>query len=777
MTNFKIKDDIFFSLEKSEGTMDFPRKFYAKKISGNEIKIRTLGSNEALLVDVWQLDNFTIDGVAYTDVHEAIVALQAVVWNEIIPAPPIDYTPLLEEIIAEIKNDDAYQLFEDTEGNVLFGKIDDDGVMKYYKPDGTEYTGNVKPYSRALIQTANDYCADGVPYTLIQLRDEDTKEVVATIWRNDNNLTESVTAPANATKGVCVVEDLTGKSCATPTYSNICNTADIVGPLSTKLDEIKGVLNTNSQAEQALLTSIDTKLDDLALIKSELVTANTKLTDIKTDTATINTNLTTVIARLDTQIVKLEDLKTLVTDTNVKLDTANATLLTISTDIATIKTDIATIKTDIADIKTGVQSIDTKLSTVITSLSSIETKLDDVVTGLETINTTLQTEFDQTQAKLDEIKAAIELKGSDCTNKVFTSDCDKQEYLDALTAIKDAINASATDYTVVLNSIDTKLNDLSLIKTELVTANTTLSGIKTDTTDINTNLLDVIANLDSQITLLTDIKAEAVAGNVKLEDIKALLVTIDANILTIKNDLGLIKTDISAIKASSASIDAKLTSVVDSLTVIQTKLDTIHNDLVTINSTLQTEFDQTQVKLDELKTALEFAQDTFQLKDCDGKPIGVEENILKVVQIAKQVSKICNTSDISDPIVEAINAQAEAGKKQDLLTWVAVAGNNFEIPTGKFSTISLLAAKGEFKIENTYNNFVSDLIQSSGLGGGSFIAGVEISADGVGTESGATDLPSSIDTRANAKDMNPFLNSYTITCVREGVLLIEVYKD
>jgi surface protein len=89
MTNFVIKDDLFFTLEKSEGNTDFPRKFFARKVSGTEIKIRTLSSNEALLVDVWHLDNFTIDGVAFTDVHEAVTALQAILWNEaVVPTPP-----------------------------------------------------------------------------------------------------------------------------------------------------------------------------------------------------------------------------------------------------------------------------------------------------------------------------------------------------------------------------------------------------------------------------------------------------------------------------------------------------------------------------------------------------------------------------------------------------------------------------------------------------------------------------------------------------------------
>jgi predicted nucleic acid-binding Zn-ribbon protein len=643
MTNFIIKNDILFSLVKSEGTMDFPRKFFAKKVSGNQIKISTLGSNEVLLVDVWNLEDFTIDGASFTDVHEAIVALQPILWNEDVSIAPIDYSSYFTEIISEIKNDDSYQLFEDTDGNILFGKIDNDGIMKYYKADGSVYTGAVKPYSRDVAISYTDYCANSVPYTLVQFRDIDTKLVVATLWRNDNDLTESATAPSNSTKGVCVVEDLTGKDCATPMYSNVCNVDDIVDPITAKLDEVITALNTNSADEQAILTEISTKLDDLSLIKAELVTANTTLSGIKTDTAGINTNLTTVIARLDTQIVKLDELKVLVADGNAKIDLVNTTLSTISADIATIKTDISAIKADVSAIKTSTASIDTKLSTVVTSLASIETKLDTIHSDLTTINTTLQTEFDQTQAKLDDIKGAIELKGSDCANKVFTNICNFQE-------LADAINAGGKDYTAVLDSIDGKLDDVALIKAELVTVNSNLLDIEANTAESNVKLDSVIAELDAQTVILTDIKAEAVAGNVKLDEIKTVLNTVSTDIATIKADVAIIKADISAIKTGVQSIDTKLTSVVTSLANVETKLDSVVTELQTINTTLQTEFDQTQAKLDELITAVQFANDTYQAVDCDGNIVGDPHDIKKVVVINKQTVKICNIQELADAI-------------------------------------------------------------------------------------------------------------------------------
>jgi hypothetical protein len=198
MTNISIKNDSTFTIAKSEGSTDFPRKFYPVVVSGNQLKLRTLSNNDALNFDVWGLENFQIDGVTYTDVFAAQNALLAITWNQGVEPPESTCTK------------GSFQLFEDVDGNVLFGKIDDSGIMKYYKPDGLEYAGDVKPYSREVQQTITDYCADAIPYSLIQLRDSDSKEVVATIWRNDLNLLESNIAPANVKKGVCVAEDLNG---------------------------------------------------------------------------------------------------------------------------------------------------------------------------------------------------------------------------------------------------------------------------------------------------------------------------------------------------------------------------------------------------------------------------------------------------------------------------------------------------------------------------------------------------------------------------------------
>jgi len=455
-----------------------------------------------------------------------------------------------------------------------------------------------------------------------------------------------------------------GIDCTKKVYVSDCDKLEYLDALA----EIRDAINNTATDYTAILESIDTKLDELVLIKNELVTANGTLTNIETNTTQANIKLDTIISSLNAQITLLTDIKAESVSGNIKLDEIKVILNTINSNIVTIKDDIALIKIDISAIKTGVQSIDLKLDTVNTHLTTIESKLDTLHSDLITINSTLQSEFDQTQVKLDSLITAVNNKGVDCNNKVFVSDCDKQEYLDALKSIENAITGTATDYTAILTSIDTKLNDLSLIKAELSTANFTLNGIKTDTALINTNLTNVIAKLDTQIGLLTDLKAEAVLTNANLGAIKISLDTINTNIVTIKDDLALIKADVSAIKTSTASIDAKLTDVVSSLNSIQLKLDTLHSDLVTLNTTLQSEFDQTQTKLDEVVSAIEFAQDTFQLDDCDGTPIGPAQNVLKVVQLAKQTVSVCNVDELGSAISGSTDYSPIINKLEEVKT-------------------------------------------------------------------------------------------------------------
>jgi chromosome segregation ATPase len=606
-----------------------------------------------------------------------------------------------------------------------------------------------------------------------------------------------------------------------------------------------------------LLTSIDDKLDDLALIKQELIDANGTLTSIEGDTSAIETNtdniliqvtatntkLDSIQTELESQTVLLGDLKTELIAANdsldnIETDTAaiKASLMNIEADIATIKADIATIKVDVAaikssvaaieadteEIKVAVQSINTKLDTVNSNLDSIETKLDTIHSDLTTINSTLQDEFDETQVALGNLQTAVEavqtsFQPVDCDdvavgspvdvnrsvvlNKVLVevcnADANNQQILDKLDDVITAINDTSSAEQVLLDAIDTKLEDLSLIKAELVTANATLTAIEGDTTAISTNTADILTQvttsntklediktkLDSQITLLGDLKSELIDANTSLDTANTTLSTISGDVALIKADIADIKVDIAAIKTSVQAIEADteeikvaVQSIDTKLTAVNASLDSIETKLDTINTTLQTEFDQTQAKLDEVVAAVEFAQDTFQTEDCDGNPIGAEQNVIKVVQLAKQTAAICNTAEISDPIVAAIEAQsasAATGKKQDFISWAAVANDTMTIPANKFTTVAMLAAKGEFKIENSTNNFSGDVTVSSGTVS-NFI---EISEDGTGTTTGATSVAQGFDTRANSADMDLANNSFLITCIRAtGILQVEVYK-
>lgn len=345
-----------------------------------------------------------------------------------------------------------------------------------------------------------------------------------------------------------------------------------------------------------------------------------------------------------------------------------------------------------------------------------------------------------------------------------------------------------------MTAIDTKLEDLALIKAELVTANATLSSIKTDTAAISTNTSDILTQatatnvklediktkLDSQTTLLGDLKTELITANTSLATANATLSTISGNIIDIKVDIAAIKVDVAAIKTSVAaieadtedikvavqSIDTKLTSVTSSLTAIETKLDTI-------NTTLQTEFDQTQVALGEIEDAVKATQVSFQPVDCAGANVGAAQTVHQTTVLNKVLANLCNTADIVDPIVEAIQEQGASLKKQDFVSWVAAVGNTLTIPLSKFSTISMLATKGEFTVKNTANDFIPDLTASAGA----LSDFVEISEDGIGTATGSTLTPQGYDTRANSLDMAPSLNSFLVTCVRAGVLKLELYRD
>lgn len=507
------------------------------------------------------------------------------------------------------------------------------------------------------------------------------------------------------------------------------------------VQELADAINAGAKDYTAVLSSIDTKLDELALIKAELIQSNTTLSEIETNTSETNTKLDTVIIKLDEQITLLTDLKSSFEAGNLKLDDILAKLSDILVSIDAIKVDLADIKVNIDTIKVEIQEINLKLDNVINSLTSIETKLDTITTELQTINTTLQSEFDETQVILNEIKSTLEsslttFQQKDCDgNNVGTPEivqkvlnmgnqtvsiCNIQE-------LADAISGGGRDYTALLTEISDKQ---TLIK----------DAIDAFKAENNTNLLEVIAKLELQLDELLLIKNAILDGNIKLSEIIVKLEDINVNL--------------EDIKVSVESIDSKLTVITDSLTAI--------------NTTLQDEFDETQVILNDLKDSIESTLTTFQAKDCDDVNIGSPEVAQKSVILNKITTTICNVDELAEAINEG--RTTATGKAHDVNSITMTVGQTLSIPSGHFSTLVFHAAKGEFKIENTSNDH-STIFTTTGT----LSKFIEISEDGVGTATGSTNAPMTMDTRSNANDL-AITNTYTITAVRAGVLKLETYK-
>ena len=303
-----------------------------------------------------------------------------------------------------------------------------------YSYDGDDFSqpkpnGNVTP---GICVEIGDISAALVEFQVKDCEDNDVGTPIESLpVMVVNKTTTSICNTDDITEPIVEAIELKGSDCVNAVFTKDCDRDALLA----KLDEIKNAVSAGNIDYTAVLNSINTKLDELALIKEELIESNTTLTDIKANTTATNTKLDTVISKLDSQIAELEGIKLSIDVGNIKLDEIFAKLEDILVSVDAIKVDIAEIKIDVEAIKTSVASIDTKLSTVITSLTTIEGKLDTLATGLQTINTTLQTEFDQTQVILNDIKDAILSKGSDCANATFTKDCDRQELIDTLEAV------------------------------------------------------------------------------------------------------------------------------------------------------------------------------------------------------------------------------------------------------------------------------------------------------------------------------------------------------
>jgi hypothetical protein len=236
----------------------------------------------------------------------------------------------------------------------------------------------------------------------------------------------------------------------------------------------------------------------------------------------------------------------------------------------------------------------------------------------------------------------------------------------------------------------------------------------------------------------------------------------------------------SLFKYGACAPETTLDDVVESLDQIYQAVDGLELSVDNIKisaENIDLNTDDLETKIEELKTINQSTITSFQVKDCNGDNVGPPENVNQTIILNKLVTRVCNTTDISNPIISAITAQTTAlqvARTHDLLQTPPMAiGDTLTIPPNKFATVSLLVVKGEFTIANTSNDFSTDVVLSSGT----INPLIEISEDGVGTASGATNLPQGLDTRSNANDLNKAGNAYLITAVRENsIIQLDLYK-
>jgi len=626
-----------------------------------------------------------------------------------------DIKDLLLEMLDEMKNDDNFtdSLWENEDGDVVVKRIlrADDGTIttEFLNADGTPYTGSTSsliPYSRDVIAVSSDYCANNVPYTVVELRDHDSKDLITRIFRNDNDFTESLTAPAGLTKGFCVEADSTvvkyqpvdcdGANVGPEvdaTNVKIVNATEVFCAIVNAIDSAKdAIVDAVNQANTDITTAIENSITVLEDIKSELVTANTTLTNISTNTTNINTKLDTLIGKIDVMITSLSSIDTKLTNTNELL--------------AEILVDIGTIGGDLAAIKGLLNSIDLKIDSVITALTSIEGKLDTLHTDLVGIKSTLDSILAQLDHELiitaptvncatdgankvsfytrekivwdseagTQVSRAVEysLDGEDFTASKPTGavsigacvlsgditdtlvefqveDCDGNPVgtpMDALpTIVLNKQIVSICNFQELADAINAGAKDYTAILTEISSKQTLIKdAIEAFKAENNTNLLEVIANLEDQLTELTAIKTAILDGNIKLGEIVVKLDAINVNL--------------DAIKASVASIDSKLTTITDSIT--------------SINTTLQAEFDQTQVKLDELIASVELkgsdCVNAVFTKDCDRDALLAKLDEIKNAVSAGNIDYTAVLNSINTKLDELALIKAELIESNTTLT-------------------------------------------------------------------------------------------------------------
>lgn len=147
---------------------------------------------------------------------------------------------------------------------------------------------------------------------------------------------------------------------------------------------------TELEALNALYDLVETVSTDLATVKTDLATVKADLADVKTDvdavassTAHTDTVVGNISGFIDGTEALLGDIRTNQVTANTKLDTIHA-------DVDGVETTIGLIKTATDDGNTKLDIVNSKLTTLHTDVDGVEGKLD-----------TLHADVDQVESKLD----------------------------------------------------------------------------------------------------------------------------------------------------------------------------------------------------------------------------------------------------------------------------------------------------------------------------------------------------------------------------------------
>jgi hypothetical protein len=129
----------------------------------------------------------------------------------------------------------------------------------------------------------------------------------------------------------------------------------------------------------ALLTSIDNKASNLALMKTELIAANTALTKVNADTTAIILKIASLISKFDLSIEELATIKNKIEAGNLSLAQLVALTTNFDANITTIKNTISSIKIDLEFIKEQIKEVIAYLQGILSSLNVTNSLLTNIL--------------------------------------------------------------------------------------------------------------------------------------------------------------------------------------------------------------------------------------------------------------------------------------------------------------------------------------------------------------------------------------------------------------